>query len=82
MGIFHKDAGKAKFTGTLDCPICKGSALRNGEVYDSRKQVWKSTGYIRPTCIRYICQKCKTPVRYDFTNTLSPKEVAYRGLIT
>lgn len=82
MGLFHRDAGKNKFTGTLDCPICRGSAMRKGEMYDPRTQVWKLTGYIRPTCARYICKKCGTPVRYDFTNRLSPKEVAYRGLIT
>ena len=77
MGIFNKDAGKGKFTGELVCPICV-----NSNDYDPKKQSWKLTGYVRPTCARYICKKCHTPVRYDFTNRLSPKEVVYRGLIT
>ena len=77
MGIFHKDAGKAKFTRTLTCPICA-----QHPDYDIRRQSWKLDYYIRPTCARYICKKCHTPVRYDFTNKLSPKEVAHRGLIT
>jgi len=77
MGIFNRDAGKNKFTNALSCPICAQSPE-----YDVRKQSWKLTGYIRPTCARYICKKCQTPVRYDFTNRLSLKESAVRGLIT
>jgi len=77
MGIFNQAAGKNKFTNALICPICAQSPE-----YEVRKQSWKLTGYLRPTCARYICKKCQTPIRYDFTNRLSPQESAMRGLIT
>lgn len=51
------------FTGTLDCPKCKG----HYEDYDGKKQKWKYIAHIHATRIRYQCKHCKTFVQYDFS---------------
>ena len=78
MGIFSREANSAKFSGQLWCPIC---AQNLG--YDPRKQVWKLDRWITSTLVRYICKKCKTPVRYEISRNAKPSaaELTKYGLV-
>lgn len=79
---------KLAFDGHLYCPVCKQSEEEKGRMYDPRKQRWHLDRYITPFLIRYICKKCKTPVRYDISQKMyggqkaSGRELNILGLKT
>lgn len=77
MGIFSKNKSLGAFGTPLICPRCK----REQEDYDERKQSWKLDRWITNYLARYICKRCKTPIRYEVSKyQRSPGELARMGL--
>jgi len=72
--ILFNQRGRSKlaFDGVLNCPVCSGS-----DNYDPKKQSWRHDSYVGPYCIRYICKKCGCPVRYDFSNQITGKNLGF-----
>ena len=82
MSIFSRETAKNKFSGNLYCPNCVKLSAEAEVEYNPDKQGWKLDRYITPTLVRYICKKCKTPIRYDISNRVpSGAELIQRGLI-
>jgi transposase-like protein len=52
MGIFTKGNSKAAYQGSLNCPVCRSSAIRFIE-------------NIGPYRLRYRCRKCGMPFQYE-----------------
>jgi len=76
MGIFSRGKSLGAFGSPLICPMCK----REVEGYDERKQVWKLDRWITNYLARYICKRCKTPVRYEISKyQKSPRELVRMG---
>ena len=76
MSLFSKGLAKGAFSGIIWCPVCA-----TDPEYNPEKQAWKKDRYIHNTMIRLICKKCKTPIRYEFSNrNLSEAELVKLGL--
>ena len=76
MSIFSKGRSMGAFSNALICPIC-----HQNDDYDSRKQIWKLDRWISNHLARYICKKCKTPIRYEISRySKTDKELAELGL--
>ena len=76
MSIFSRNKSLGAFGTPLICPICN-----KADDYEVRKQVWKLDRWITSYLARYICKKCKTPVRYEVSKyDKSPGELARMGL--
>ena len=77
MGIFSKNKSLGAFGSPLICPHCK----REVEDYDERKQVWKLDRWIHSHLARYICKRCKAPIRYEISRyQKSPGELQRLGV--
>ena len=76
MSIFSKGRSLGAFSGVLVCPIC-----HHNDDYDERKQIWKLDRWINNHLVRYICKKCKTPIRYEMSRySKSDAELLQLGL--
>ena len=77
MGIFSRNKSLGAFGTKLICPIC-----HQNDDYDDRKQVWKLDRWLSNHLVRYICKKCKTPIRYEISRySKSDRELAELGLM-
>lgn len=76
MSIWSKNINKGAFSSPLECPVC-----RQTWNYDPKNQVWRLDRWITPHLARYICKKCKTPVRYEISRAVKPSaaELTYMG---
>jgi len=76
MSIFSKNKSMGAFSNALVCPVC-----HRDDNYDERKQSWKMDRWINNHLVRYVCKKCKTPIRYEVSkNQKSDAELLKLGL--
>ena len=76
MSIFTKNKSLGAFGTPLVCPYCH----QVDEHYDVSKQSWKLDRWITNYLARFICKKCKRPVRYEISKyERSPGELAKMG---
>lgn len=78
MSIFSRGVNSGAFGSPLECPTC-----RQSWDYDPRNQVWKLDRWITPHLARYVCKKCKTPIRYEVSRNTNPTaaELTYMGKV-
>jgi transposase-like protein len=65
MGIFRRDISKAAYSGSLNCPVCRSTAVRFVE-------------NVGPYRLRYRCRKCGLPFQYETGRELNHPYASFK----